>query len=129
MLTEKKLESARLQAEGHKIVDISKKIGISRQSISKWQKDSEYQDAVNSMKKEILDNARTRLVKKTDKYLDELENIALNSDNDKTKLSALTYLLDQSLGKATSYKEVKVDEDKKETLSWDDMGKVVNIGK
>lgn len=129
MLTEKKLESAKLQAEGHKIVDISKKIGISRQSISKWQKDSEYQDAVNSMKKEILDNARTRLVKKTDKYLDELENIALNSDNEKTKLSALTYLLDQSLGKATSYKEVKVDEDKKETLSWDDMGKVVNIGK
>lgn len=129
MLTEKKLESAKLQAEGHKIVDISKKIGISRQSISKWQKDSEYQDAVNSMKKEILDNARTRLVKKTDKYLDELENIALNSDNDKTKLSALTYLLDQSLGKATSYKEVKVDEDKKETLSWDDMGKVVNLGK
>lgn len=129
MLTEKKLESAKLQAEGHKIVDISKKIGISRQSISKWQKDSEYQDAVNSMKKEILDNARTRLVKKTDRYLDELENIALNSDNDKTKLSALTYLLDQSLGKATSYKEVKVDEDKKETLSWDDMGKVVNIGK
>lgn len=129
MLTEKKLESAKLQAEGHKIVDISKKIGISRQSISKWQKDSEYQDAVNSMKKEILDNARTRLVKKTDKYLDELENIALNSDNDKTKLSALTYLLDQSLGKATSYKEVKVDEDKKETLSWDDMGKVVNLQK
>lgn len=129
MLTEKKLESAKLQAEGHKIVDISKQIGISRQSISKWQKDSEYQDAVNSMKKEILDNARTRLVKKTDKYLDELENIALNSDNEKTKLSALTYLLDQSLGKATSYKEVKVDEDKKETLSWDDMGKVVNIGK
>lgn len=129
MLTEKKLESAKLQAEGHKIVDISKKIGISRQSISKWQKDSEYQDAVNSMKKEILDNARTRLVKKTDRYLDELENIALNSDNDKTKLSALTYLLDQSLGKATSYKEVKVDEDKKETLSWDDMGKVVNLQK
>lgn len=129
MLTEKKLESAKLQAEGHKIVDISKQIGISRQSISKWQKDSEYQDAVNSMKKEILDNARTRLVKKTDKYLDELENIALNSDNEKTKLSALTYLLDQSLGKATSYKEVKVDEDKKETLSWDDMGKVVNLQK
>ena len=129
MLTEKKLESAKLQAEGHKIVDISKQIGISRQSISKWQKDSEYQDAVNSMKKEILDNARTRLVKKTDKYLDELENIALNSDNEKTKLSALTYLLDQSLGKPTSYKEVKVAEDKKEALSWDDMGKVVNIGK
>ena len=129
MLTEKKLESAKLQAEGHKIVDISKQIGISRQSISKWQKDSEYQDAVNSMKKEILDNARTRLVKKTDKYLDELENIALNSDNEKTRLSALTYLLDQSLGKATSHKEVNVAEDKKKTLSWDDFGKVVNLNK
>lgn len=129
MLTEKKLESARLQAEGHKIIDISKKIGISRQSISAWQKDSEYQDAIKSIQKDMITNARHRLVKKTDSYLDELEKIALNSDNEKTKLSALTYLLDQSLGKATGYKEINVAEDKKESLSWDDMGKVVNLEK
>lgn len=129
MLTEKKLESARLQAEGHKIIDISKKIGVSRQSISAWQKDNEYQDAIKSIQQDMITNARTRLVKKTDRYIDELENIALNSDSEKTRLSALTYLLDQSLGKATSYKEVNVTEDKKKTLSWDDFGKVVNINK
>lgn len=129
MLTEKKLESARLQAEGHKIIDISKKIGVSRQSISAWQKDNEYQDAIKSIQQDMITNARTRLVKKTDRYIDELENIALNSDSEKTRLSALTYLLDQSLGKATSYKEVNVAEDKKKTLSWDDFGKVVNLNK
>lgn len=129
MLTEKKLESARLQAEGHKIIDISKKIGVSRQSISAWQKDNEYQDAIKSIQQDMITNARTRLVKKTDRYIDELENIALNSDSEKTRLSALTYLLDQSLGKATSYKEVNVTEDKKKTLSWDDFGKVVNLNK
>lgn len=129
MLTEKKLESARLQAEGHKIIDISKKIGVSRQSISAWQKDNEYQDAIKSIQQDMITNARTRLVKKTDRYIDELENIALNSDSEKTRLSALTYLLDQSLGKATSHKEVNVAEDKKKTLSWDDFGKVVNLNK
>ncbi|SHK38976.1 Helix-turn-helix domain of resolvase [Clostridium cavendishii DSM 21758] len=91
--------------QGETISDIAKKIGVTRQSIYTW-KDKEYIKAeLEERRRQLKKSAHDRITRDICTYVDNIKDLANNSTDQRVKLQANKYLIDQCLGTATTTKE------------------------
>lgn len=101
-LTEKQKECIEYLANGENISDIAIKLKVSRQAIHYWKKNEEFKAELDACLTRIKTDIRDNISVNSNKIVDKILKIALNSKNEKTSLDACTYLLDHVLGKSTS---------------------------
>lgn len=91
-----------LYLEGKSIVDINKITKVSRPTIYKILEDDEYKATIAKRLHDLRTQGQSRLENKLNTYVDELENIALTSDNENTRKDCLLYLINRILGTPTN---------------------------
>lgn len=122
MLNEKQRECAILAAKGEKVIDICNRLGISKPTYYTWKSKPEFIELQEEFRQEVIKKTKSKMCSNIDSYLRELEDIAFNSENERVKLTALTYLIDQTIGKAGKEdKELTAKESKSDTLTWDNI--------
>lgn len=109
MLTEKQNEAINLLIEGHNKSDVANKVGICRGTLYKWLDDSEFIAESNRRRQKMCDEALNNVKGDINKLLNELEKIALNSENENIRLSAINSLLDRILGRPSTKSEVSIE--------------------
>jgi hypothetical protein len=107
MLTEQKEKAITRLLKGDFITDICKDINISRPSLYAWRKDPEFIAELEARRKEIIKSGNDFIVARTNGYLEQLNDLAMNSTDARTKASVLTYLVDRALGKTVSRIELE----------------------
>ena len=121
MLNEKQIKAAKLYAEGHKLTDIAKMTGISRQSLYNWLDNKEFTTEVDKLLQEIRTSAEKSMTNNVENYIKELENIAFCGRSEKNRTDALTYLLDRVLGRSTNRVQEIKEQQQPEPVSWADL--------
>jgi len=91
-----------LYLEGKSIVDINKITGVSRPTIYKLLEDDEYKATIAKRLHDLRTQGQSRLENKLNTYVDELETIALTSENENTRKDCLLYLINRILGTPTN---------------------------
>ena len=119
MFIEKKHKDAiDLYLSDMSVAQICKTLGISRTTFYNWMRDPDFKEELQKRKKQIKDEIDVDMTKKSKLYLSKIEEIALNSKSDATRLKALQYLLDHVLDKTEDKSENK-------EISWEDFKKKV----
>lgn len=91
--------------QGETISDIAKKIGVTRQSIYTW-KDKEHCKVELEARRHMLKkSAHDRITRDVCTYVDNIKDLANNSTDQRVRLQANKYLIDQSLGAPATVKE------------------------
>ncbi|AAO36107.1 helix-turn-helix domain-containing protein [Clostridium tetani] len=115
MLNREKIKAMELLLNGETITDTAKIVGVERKTIYRWMEKKEWKDNWNKCIQGIKTEGNNRIIKNLDKYVTELEKIALTSDSDKIRADALTYLVNRILGTPTAkVQDITDKEDKKE---------------
>jgi hypothetical protein len=107
MLTEQKEKAITRLLKGDYLVDICKDINLSRPTLNSWRKDPEFIAELEVRHKEIIKSGNDFIVARTNGYLEQLNDLAMNSTDARTKASVLMYLVDRSLGKTAQRYEVE----------------------
>lgn len=82
--------------------ELARRVGVSRQSIWEWSKDREVQAELDRRLRSINQAANYHLQTQLDKLMTELVDMAMSDKTEsRVKNSALQYLIDRGLGKAT----------------------------
>lgn len=95
---------------GSTMVDAAKVAGISRTTLYTWLDDPEFKAELEAKQKMVADEVQSFISNNTLKYVQALHNLAMNTADKRTALTALTTLLDRSLGKVASKNEIVVDQ-------------------
>ncbi|KEH95737.1 hypothetical protein Z962_07885 [Clostridium botulinum C/D str. BKT12695] len=115
MLNKEQMKAMELLLNGETITDTAKVVGVERKTIYRWMEKKEWKDNWNKCIQEIKTEGNNRIIKNLDKYVTELEKIALTSISDKTRADTLTYLINRILGTPTNKtQDVTEDKDKKD---------------
>ena len=111
VLADKQLKAIELMLQGMSVTDISKYIGVSRQSVSAWKNNNELFKAELHRQRQLLEqHVNSRLLMNVEPLMDKLINIALNSKNENTSLTAITYALNRLCGTPTAKIESTVED-------------------
>lgn len=104
-----KLIEAKLQHPTAKNAELARMVGISRQSVWEWlTRDSEVKAELDRRLQAINQNANMCLRTRTNELMTEMLNLALDKTTEaRVRNSALQYLIDRSMGKATE--QVNID--------------------
>lgn len=107
-----RLIEAKLQYPTATNTELAKMAGVSRQSVWQWlTKDAEVKAELDRRLQAITQNANMHLRSQTDKLMDSMLDLALDSSTEaRTRNSALQYLLDRSLGRATEQINIDLQE-------------------
>lgn len=89
--------------------DIAKEVGINRSTLWLWEKSPEMVAEVDRLKREMKTQGQNFLLGKVNRTVNEIYNIAMNSDSDKVRLEALKYIADHALGRAASKHELTLE--------------------
>jgi predicted transcriptional regulator len=108
----RKIQLVELAIEGRTKSDIAKIIGISRPTVYEWLKDPEVQKRIKQGQQDIIESGQNYLIHRFKLYLDELDKVALTSEDARTKNSALQYLIDRVAGKVPTRIEAGEHKDK-----------------
>lgn len=107
MLDDRKILAIQHLAEGEKTkVEIAKLIGCSRTAIYLWLDDPEFKAELNKrlqQRKSLVENI---IDSKLEDMVNQLETLAISTNNDMVKAKVLTYWIDRGLGKPTDKLEV-----------------------
>lgn len=115
-LDERKMQVIELMLKGETISDIARIAGVSRQAIYDWQKQEDFKCELDKCRQELKRTAEAKIAVNSNKYVSELERIAMTSNSERTRLEALQYLLNRHLGTPTSKIQNIDDEDAEETV-------------
>jgi len=88
-ITPKQLKAISLLASGLTCADVSKKIHVTPQTISVWNKSPAFVAQVNKLKQEMLDSTRSRLIKLGSLAIEELEKLLKECPSYETKRRAI----------------------------------------
>lgn len=102
MLTKQQEEAITKLMSGEQRTAIAKDLHVSRTALYDWLGNKEFQAELESRRKEIVKSGNSFILARTENYLEQLNDIALHSEDQRSKLSALTYLLDKALGKTAT---------------------------
>lgn len=107
-----KLIEAKLQYPTAKNTELAKLVGVSRQSVWEWlTKDSEVKAELDRRLRAINQSADLHLRSQTDKLMAAMLDLALDSNTEaRTRNSAMQYLIDRSMGKATEQINIDLQE-------------------
>lgn len=111
MLDERKERCITYILEGLTYTAIADLISCSRQSIYEWLKNDDFAAELNRRRQEIVVSGNNMILNKLSKYVDGVDAIALDSESDKSRLDALTYLIDRVLGRTTTKVETTTTPD------------------
>ncbi|NMA49623.1 MAG: helix-turn-helix domain-containing protein [Tissierellia bacterium] len=113
MLDEAKIDCINMIVEGVRISDIAIKIKKSRQTIYNWlNDDKEFKAELDRVLQRIKSQGEQKILVNLNKYIDNIEYLAMKAKSEKIKLDANAYLTDRVLGRPTS--KLNVQEENKE---------------
>ena len=108
--------------KGMSNAEIGELLGVDRTTVWRWTQTKEWRSTFNDMQQEIKKQGENKILGELDVYVEELKSLALTSDSEKTKLDALTYLIDRVMGKATTkVQDVSDDKDKGNKINTEQM--------
>lgn len=94
-----------MMLEGVPMTNIAKKLGVHRSTLYVW-KDLDYvRVELERRRRQLGKAARDKLINKVGDYVDNLIELANNSTDQRVKLQANKYLLDQAIGSPGTVKE------------------------
>lgn len=102
MLDERQLKVCELLSQGMPITEISKNVGVSRQTIYTWKEMEEFKAELDKLGQEYISSAQGRLKNAAKDAADMLIDLLKKGKYEKTRLAAAADILDRSLGKATT---------------------------
>lgn len=107
-----RLIEAKLQYPTATNTELAKMAGVSRQSVWQWlTKDAEVKAELDRRLRAINQSADLHLRSQTDKLMAAMLDLALDSNTEvRTRNSAMQYLLDRSMGKATEQVSIDLQE-------------------
>ena len=114
MLTSQKMQYIELRLSQPTLSnqEIAEIIGVSRQAIWNWSKDAEVKAELDRRLQAGTQNAILHMRTQTSKLVNEMLDLALNPNTEqRTRNSALQYLLDRVIGKATDRIDIEVSTD------------------
>lgn len=98
MLTNEQNDMIDMVLEGRSVLEISKKLNKARSTIYAWLKVPAISDEINSRKETLVKSARDKIVSKIDSCIDNIIDLANNSNDNRVKFQANKYLIDQAIG-------------------------------
>ncbi len=107
MITEQKEKAITRLLKGDYITDICKDVCVSRVTLYAWRKDPEFIAELEARRKDIVKSGNDFIVARTNGYLEQLNELAMQSADARTKASVLMYLVDRSLGKTAQRLELE----------------------
>ena len=110
MITEQQSEMIDYLIAGNNKSDISKLLGISRQTVYEWLKSEEVQAEKQKRLNDIKKDAKNKIATKVDSCLDVIYEIAIKSKDMRTKFQAAKYLCDQFIGAPSTEKPISEEE-------------------
>lgn len=109
-LRKQQLIELKLKYPTMRSTELAEKIGVSRQSVWEWSKQSEVQAELDRRLREINQDANRHLKSCASELMAEMLNLALDKSTEaRVRNSALQYLIDRSLGKAAEQIDLNVD--------------------
>lgn len=121
MLSENQIKCVHMLADGMSKSDISRSLGICRQTIYDWLQKDEIIAELDKCIQKNKTEANKKLTSNLTLYITELEKIAFNSKNEKIRSSCLMYLIDRVLGKCTTKVDANIEKEPTEEINWDDI--------
>ncbi|MBU3107157.1 helix-turn-helix domain-containing protein [Clostridium gasigenes] len=105
ILSKEQSEMIDMMLEGVPMTNIAKKIGVHRSTLYVW-KDLDYVRAeLERRRRQLGKAARDKLINSVGDYVDNLIELANNSTDQRVKLQANKYLLDQAIGSPGTVKD------------------------
>ncbi|MGN2371809.1 helix-turn-helix domain-containing protein [Clostridium botulinum] len=107
MLDEKKLEAIDYLVEGLKTrEEIAEIVGVADRTVYRWMNDKEFkaewQKRSDDYNSSLAKESKSRMCSRVGKAIDNIWDLANNSDSDKIKLEANTIIYEAVLGKPTT---------------------------
>lgn len=97
--------------QGENISDIAKKIGCTRQSIYNWKDKPHIKVELDARRRDLKKSAHNLITRDICTYVDNIKDLANNSTDQRVRLQANKYLIDQCLGSPTVAKEETINTD------------------
>ena len=91
--------------QGENISDIAKKIGCTRQSIYNWKDKPHIKAELDARRQDLKKTAHNLITRDVCTYVDNIKDLANNSTDQRVRLQANKYLIDQCLGAPATAKE------------------------
>lgn len=129
MVTKDMIDVAELMVAGYSYPEISKKTGVSTNTIHKWyREDADFKSVVAKFTEGLMAEIKVELVVSARQALETLQEL-LKSDNEQIKLSASKDILDRAGFKAANKQEVDVRQTVNyfATMSDDELAKFIDI--
>lgn len=101
-MTDNQRKVVELYLQGETITNISKIVGLSRVTIHKYMKDEEVKTTIAKGLSDAKQHVADRITASSEVYISELAKIALTSKDEKLRAQCLQYMLDHTIGKATT---------------------------
>lgn len=101
-MTDRQQKIVELYTQGERVTDIARIIGVSRQTVHHHLQNAEVKAAIHDCMTEAKKQVADKIVGSSEVYINELSKIALTSKDEKLRANCLQYLLDHTIGKATT---------------------------
>lgn len=108
---------------GEKKTDIAKKLKVTRRTVYDWVKKPEFIAYMEQKKSDCIIMGDNYLMSRTQTYIEALNDIAMNTSDEKLKASTLIYLVNRTFGVPISKVEVKAIVNEEKALVADTMNK------
>lgn len=123
IVTKEQSDMIDLILSGHTVTDIAKNhIKLHPSTLYRWLERVEIKAELEERKRALRKASRDKITGNVSNLVDKMLDLANNSTDQRVRYNAIKYLLDQSIGTATTYKEdilsdgVDDDKDNKSTL-------------
>lgn len=91
--------------QGETISDIAKSIGCTRQSIYNWKDKAHIKAEIEARRQDLKKTAHNVIIRDVCTYVENIKELANKSTDQRVRLQANKYLIDQCLGSPTAAKE------------------------
>lgn len=100
-----------LLLQGEQITDIAKIVGVNRSTIYVWKDKSYIKAELDRRRQDLKKTAHNLITRDICTYVDNIKDLANNSTDQRVRLQANKYLIDQCLGSPTAAKEETINTD------------------
>ena len=112
-LDKRQMKAMDLLLSGETITNTAKIVGVERKTIYRWKDREDWKVEWDERIQEIKTEGNNRITNNLDKYVTELEKIAMTGRSEKNRVDALQYLIIRSLCTPTSkVQDISNDENK-----------------
>ena len=93
-LTPKQVKALPFLAAGESAAEVSRKLKISKQSLSEWKKDKNFSNALKCTRNEVLNEAVLAIEGLASKSVQTLMSLMVNSSNEQIKLRSAIFIIE-----------------------------------